>query len=185
MLPLGRKNARKCTECDLTCHASCTHLVPDFCGMPMETANLLLAQWRTIDSNKRQRQAFPTSSQVKEITTQLEDSRLSPPPPPVPKQDQPPIPMEQAPPPMGQVPTLAPITISTPTAQFAPAAIPLTGGEQRYPQPSQMPHPYNPPPLGPSAPRSGNKTPVPPSPVGPPYRQDGQFPPLQACLSCS
>ena len=49
MLPLGRKNARKCSECDITCHANCAHLVPDFCGMSMETANKLLSDWREIN----------------------------------------------------------------------------------------------------------------------------------------
>ncbi|KZT11990.1 protein kinase C [Laetiporus sulphureus 93-53] len=49
MLPLGRKNARKCTECGITCHANCAHLVPDFCGMSMETANILLRDWRDIN----------------------------------------------------------------------------------------------------------------------------------------
>jgi classical protein kinase C/novel protein kinase C epsilon type len=29
-------------ECGLTCHAQCTHLVPDFCGMSMEAANEIL-----------------------------------------------------------------------------------------------------------------------------------------------
>ncbi|PWY84936.1 hypothetical protein BO70DRAFT_361329 [Aspergillus heteromorphus CBS 117.55] len=42
LLPFGRKNAKRCTECDLTCHAHCTHLVPDFCGMTMEAANQIL-----------------------------------------------------------------------------------------------------------------------------------------------
>jgi hypothetical protein len=52
MLPLGRKNARKCSECDITCHANCAHLVPDFCGMSMETANQLLRDWRDINRAK-------------------------------------------------------------------------------------------------------------------------------------
>ncbi|PFH53390.1 hypothetical protein AMATHDRAFT_55336 [Amanita thiersii Skay4041] len=59
MLPFGRKNARKCSECDITCHANCAHLVPDFCGMSMETANELLRNWRDIKSaqtNKARRQ---------------------------------------------------------------------------------------------------------------------------------
>ncbi|MCJ1261593.1 Serine/threonine kinase [Lobaria immixta] len=42
ILPLGRKNCRKCSECGLSCHASCAHLVPDFCGMSMEVANQIL-----------------------------------------------------------------------------------------------------------------------------------------------
>ncbi|KAL2864690.1 protein kinase c [Aspergillus lucknowensis] len=42
LLPFGRKNAKRCTECGLTCHSNCTHLVPDFCGMSMEAANQIL-----------------------------------------------------------------------------------------------------------------------------------------------
>ncbi|PYI26363.1 hypothetical protein BP00DRAFT_67450 [Aspergillus indologenus CBS 114.80] len=42
LLPFGRKNAKRCTECGLTSHAHCTHLVPDFCGMSMEAANQIL-----------------------------------------------------------------------------------------------------------------------------------------------
>lgn len=49
ILPWGRKNVRKCTECGVMCHASCTHLVPDFCGMSMEMANKILT---TIKSTK-------------------------------------------------------------------------------------------------------------------------------------
>ncbi|KAF3935368.1 hypothetical protein ABW20_dc0102202 [Dactylellina cionopaga] len=44
MLPVGKKNARKCTECQLPCHAQCAHLVPDFCGMSMEVANRILSE---------------------------------------------------------------------------------------------------------------------------------------------
>lgn len=42
MLPLGRKQSQKCTECKLTCHLGCRHFVPDFCGMSMEQANAIL-----------------------------------------------------------------------------------------------------------------------------------------------
>jgi classical protein kinase C len=42
LLPLGRKQAQKCTECKLTCHTSCIHFVPDFCGLSMEQANSFL-----------------------------------------------------------------------------------------------------------------------------------------------
>ncbi|KAK9473046.1 uncharacterized protein V1510DRAFT_364399 [Dipodascopsis tothii] len=42
ILPLGKRNVRKCTECGLTCHAHCAHLVPDFCGMSMEMASKIL-----------------------------------------------------------------------------------------------------------------------------------------------
>lgn len=51
LLPLGKKNARKCSECSLTCHTQCAHLVPDFCGMTMEMANQILAGIRSAQSN--------------------------------------------------------------------------------------------------------------------------------------
>ena len=47
ILPWGRKNVRKCTECGVMCHAHCAHLVPDFCGMSMETANKILNTIKT------------------------------------------------------------------------------------------------------------------------------------------
>ena len=40
-------------ECGITCHAQCTHLVPDFCGMSMEAANQILETLiRTKNHNK-------------------------------------------------------------------------------------------------------------------------------------
>jgi serine/threonine protein kinase len=45
------------TECALTCHAHCQHLVPDFCGMSMAVANQILEGIRT----QKQRQAKGTS----------------------------------------------------------------------------------------------------------------------------
>ena len=53
LLPLGRKNAKKCSECALTCHSGCQHLVPDFCGMSMIVANEILETiQRTKNHNK-------------------------------------------------------------------------------------------------------------------------------------
>lgn len=51
LLPLGKKNARKCSECNLTCHTHCAHLVPDFCGMTMEMANQILAGIRSAQTS--------------------------------------------------------------------------------------------------------------------------------------
>ena len=53
MLPLGRKQSRKCTECKLTSHANCVHFVPDFCGMSMEAANQILAELKKQKGNRR------------------------------------------------------------------------------------------------------------------------------------
>ncbi|SLM40307.1 protein kinase c [Lasallia pustulata] len=53
ILPLGRKNCRKCTECGLSCHAQCVHLVPDFCGMSMEIANQILSTIKETKINQK------------------------------------------------------------------------------------------------------------------------------------
>lgn len=56
ILPWGRKNVRKCSECGVMCHAHCTHLVPDFCGMSMEMANKILT---TIKSTRTPGKPLP------------------------------------------------------------------------------------------------------------------------------
>src|ERR1700733_1400844 len=57
MLPLGRKNARKCSECDITCHANCAHLVPDLCGMSVQ----MLRDWVTINKARAKAPARPAA----------------------------------------------------------------------------------------------------------------------------
>ncbi|KAF3005462.1 Serine/threonine kinase [Neopestalotiopsis sp. 37M] len=57
VLPVGKKNCRKCSECGATAHAQCVHLVPDFCGMSMAVANQILEGMR----NQKQRQQKGTS----------------------------------------------------------------------------------------------------------------------------
>ncbi|OAL40324.1 protein kinase C-like protein [Fonsecaea nubica] len=59
LLPLGRRNAKKCSECGLTCHAQCQHLVPDFCGMSMIVANEIL---ETIQRTKHHNKSSSVSS---------------------------------------------------------------------------------------------------------------------------
>ncbi|KAH7134316.1 hypothetical protein EDB81DRAFT_887120 [Dactylonectria macrodidyma] len=63
ILPFGKKNCRKCSECGLTAHAQCVHLVPDFCGMSMAVANQILDGIRT----QKQRQAKVTSLSEKTL----------------------------------------------------------------------------------------------------------------------
>ncbi|KAK6539806.1 Serine/threonine kinase [Orbilia ellipsospora] len=95
MLPVGKKNARKCTECQLTCHAQCAHLVPDFCGMSMEVANRILSEMGKMKRNGvsssghmatqtlRPSQNTPTSTRPTSIqssrTESLVDSQASEP----------------------------------------------------------------------------------------------------------
>jgi len=75
ILPFGKKSCRKCSECNLTAHAGCVHLVPDFCGMSMATANQILEGMRVqrqrqqkgpslTDKTLRQGKASPASSQT-------------------------------------------------------------------------------------------------------------------------
>jgi len=64
MLPIGsKKNSRKCSECNLTAHAQCVHLVPDFCGMTMANANKLLEGIRSQKKN-RQEKGSPLSERT-------------------------------------------------------------------------------------------------------------------------
>ncbi|CAG8920837.1 unnamed protein product [Penicillium salamii] len=77
LLPFGRKNAKRCSECSLTCHAHCTHLVPDFCGMTMEAANQILETLiRTKNHNKSA-----------SVSSGLSNRTLRPSGPPQPPQD--------------------------------------------------------------------------------------------------
>ncbi|XP_044724032.1 kinase [Hirsutella rhossiliensis] len=62
ILPFGKKNCRKCSECGLTSHAQCVHLVPDFCGMSMAVANQILEGIRI--QKQRQAKASPMSDRT-------------------------------------------------------------------------------------------------------------------------
>lgn len=140
MLPLGRKNARKCTECELTCHANCAHLVPDFCGMSMETANTLLSDWRAI--KKAQASQQPAQASIAPAMGRINlgnevDPYARPPPPsqatvPEPRYQQPPQP--QQPP------------------------VPYAQQQQQRPPPSQV-NRIPPPPAYPEPPQQGRPLP--------------------------
>jgi classical protein kinase C len=53
LLPWGRKNVLKCKECETMCHVECSHLVPDFCGMSMETANEILKTIKSTEGSRK------------------------------------------------------------------------------------------------------------------------------------
>ena len=67
LLPIGRKNCRKCSECGESCHAGCAHLVPDFCGMSMERANEILKVSQGIKATQGYRK--PTNLTDKTLRT--------------------------------------------------------------------------------------------------------------------
>ncbi|KAJ7202787.1 protein kinase C1 [Mycena pura] len=155
MLPFGRKNCRKCSECNITCHANCVHLVPDFCGMSMETANILLRDWRDINKNrndKSQNAPRKPTNMAESPTTAMGNLRIGgpeamPPPPEYGRQ----------PPPVSD--------------RYGPGPGPGPGPDPRYYQqsPQQMPqHMQIPPqmqyaPAPPAArPPPGTRVPLPP-----------------------
>ncbi|KAG8990674.1 Serine/threonine kinase [Tulasnella sp. 427] len=108
ILKLGRKNAKQCTECDITCHADCVHLVPDFCGMSMVAANELLGKIHAIKAQQRTRPQpqhrpspsrtnvhQPSPSQMEQVTSSMGQMNMQDPyrqPPPVEVKPQPPPP---------------------------------------------------------------------------------------------
>ncbi|KAL7424748.1 Serine/threonine kinase [Cryptotrichosporon argae] len=79
MLPLGRKNAVKCSECALTCHQTCSHFVPDFCGMTMEMANILLTNLRAIKTTQtaKSKRPAPPSDKITPATSTSSTSSVS------------------------------------------------------------------------------------------------------------
>ncbi|KAG5219466.1 Serine/threonine kinase [Salix suchowensis] len=85
--PRSQKRS-KCSECDITCHANCAHLVPDFCGMSMETANELLRNWRDINKQRggkvhKRTETLPVAqqfSQPEQLNAGIDRLRISGPP---------------------------------------------------------------------------------------------------------
>jgi hypothetical protein len=53
MLPLGKKACNKCTECEVTAHTNCSHLVPNLCGLSMSQANQMLLAIRQAKQAKK------------------------------------------------------------------------------------------------------------------------------------
>ena len=81
-----------CTECGLSVHAQCAHLVPDFCGMSMEVANQILTVTRETRATQGNRVNKPTN--LADKTLRAGSARPSPGPQqmsyrPPPTQDQP------------------------------------------------------------------------------------------------
>ncbi|KAF2204839.1 calcium-independent protein kinase C [Delitschia confertaspora ATCC 74209] len=88
ILPLGRKQSKKCSECGLTCHAQCAHFVPDFCGMSMEVANQILAEIKMARTHQK-------SSICSMSTKTLRSGQQSRPTPPPSQSQYPPPPGQE------------------------------------------------------------------------------------------
>ncbi|OBA28961.1 hypothetical protein HANVADRAFT_50915 [Hanseniaspora valbyensis NRRL Y-1626] len=74
ILPWGRKNVKKCTECGIMCHQNCSHLVPDFCGMDMETANKILTTIKNTKVTKNKQKIVSSSGHAISSSTRYNSS---------------------------------------------------------------------------------------------------------------
>ncbi len=79
ILPLGRKGARKCSECDVTCHTDCAHLVPDLCKMSVEVANQMLQEIDYINRSKQSAKVQPPQGALPLTTSAPQSNRPQPP----------------------------------------------------------------------------------------------------------
>ncbi|KAL9031708.1 MAG: hypothetical protein Q9196_000304, partial [Gyalolechia fulgens] len=146
ILPLGRKNCRKCSECGLSCHAQCTHLVPDFCGMSMEVANQILTGIREArDAKDRFRK--PTNLADRTLRQRPGERPAQPlqqPPARIPPREgfsQPPIQEQRRPPPQEPMYAQAPATSAAGSAVSALNAAKLaTDAMASYGQQSSRPN---------------------------------------------
>ncbi|KAI8072635.1 kinase-like domain-containing protein [Gongronella butleri] len=88
MLSLGSRSAKKCSECGITCHIKCAHLVPDFCGLSMEMANQMLSEIRAArrrTGEQKQDASRPLSSGAATLSPAVPPTAAAastPPPPP-------------------------------------------------------------------------------------------------------
>ncbi|ESW99780.1 hypothetical protein KL918_001283 [Ogataea parapolymorpha] len=71
ILPWGRKNIRKCSECGIFCHATCSHLVPDFCGMSIEKASQILSAIKSTQESKTTKPKPPVPTQSSATLTTI------------------------------------------------------------------------------------------------------------------
>ncbi|RUP45811.1 hypothetical protein BC936DRAFT_147709, partial [Jimgerdemannia flammicorona] len=140
MLPLGTKGFKRCTECSISCHAKCAHLVPDFCGMSMEMANQMLAEIkaakrRTLENTGSISKAHGKSERPSSYSDQVPTSPIGPPAYPQPQQSlsSPTTPRLQSPP-QGQYPQQQPYATQQQQQQGQPIY-----GQQQSGYPSQAP----------------------------------------------
>ncbi|KAI9264328.1 hypothetical protein BDA99DRAFT_53540 [Phascolomyces articulosus] len=177
MLPLGSRGAKKCSECDITCHTKCAHLVPDFCGLSMELANQMLAEMKA--AKRKTLETGPSSSSsssLKPQSTPRPDEQLSNVSSSHPDRTS-----------SGSVPTSAtPESISPQFSQLSLGSSqttqqPVQGSPQPLHQqpPMQPPHqqqpspssPHQQPPMMPGSPNNMNRPPPPGGMVPPPGPQ--------------
>ncbi len=142
-------------ECALTCHQTCSHLVPDFCGMTMEMANILLKNLRDIKTTQVHKKPTPS---VASSTTSSSASTL-----PVYQPQAP----ERPPPPQQQMSSPA-VPQRPPVGAYGPTD-PRDGRFGTLPAAQQMLQPSPPQPEQPGA-RASEARPMPQPPAPPQHR---------------
>ena len=164
------------SECSLSCHQTCSHLVPDFCGMTMEMANILLKNLRDIKTTQTHRKTTPASSSTSSVST------LPVYQPPAPEKPSPPP--QQAPPqPSPPVQPPAPVQTQSP-ARPPPGA--YDPRNERYNAPAPIPPPQQPAIQQPppqsylDSGRPSGQRPMPQAPSARPQDAYAQMPPVAA-----
>lgn len=171
MLPLGKKQVMRCTECKdppVVCHEGCMPLIPNLCGMSMEVAFSMMEAINQAERRKQER-----SKEVRPIAP-IQEERLSMDE----QREMTPSPEEefvQEPPRRVSHPPPAPQQQTLPRPQPAPGAPAPAAGVPAPASPipqlsiSELP-PAPVVPLIPPAPARGSSLPsdIAPSPVGPP-----------------
>jgi len=134
-------------ECSLTCHEHCAHLVPNFCGISPEKANLILGMVRDVNKQKK---AAPSPAAKRTQQQQQQQQQLAgPPPSPSHHQHQHHLQQQHALAHPGQQQQLAPqldrLHLDGQTPRPAPPPpSPQFGREVDHHQPQQQQQPYRP-----------------------------------------
>ncbi|ORX56754.1 hypothetical protein DM01DRAFT_1334317 [Hesseltinella vesiculosa] len=137
MLPLGSRSARKCSECGITCHAKCAHLVPDFCGLSMKMANQMLSEIKAAKRTTIAKPKVSLDSSSSDLASQMSNLQLKPQPAMTPPPKTPPT-LHQQPPTPVHAPAPSPIAqqpLPVPSPRPAPPPSVPTHNQPGYPMP--------------------------------------------------
>lgn len=52
MVPIGKKNSLRCSDCNIASHKECQHLIPNYCGLNPQRINMMLRAIEEIQNAK-------------------------------------------------------------------------------------------------------------------------------------
>ncbi|KAI9105929.1 kinase-like domain-containing protein [Phlyctochytrium arcticum] len=70
ILPFGKKQSVKCTECSTTCHKECMHLVPNFCGLKPQLINQMKSALDAAERCRKEKDALRIESDRQKHTSE-------------------------------------------------------------------------------------------------------------------